>query len=883
MNDATGPVAEVLSRLEGVKRNGASGWTAKCPSHKDRTPSLTIGTGDDGRCLLSCHAGCEVVDIVGAIGLHERDLFVTSPNGYARPPQRANGTTDARDWGARAKEYATALEPDRLHELASKLGVRAEAVQKIGTGWCARESCWVTPEVNGDGQIIGLNRRYHDGHQKALYGGRRGLTIPSDLDKRSGVVLIVEGASDVVAALTLGIAAAGRPNARGGVDHLAELLTGRKIFICAENDGDGISSPGFEGALRVGKQLANAWDEPVRWGLPPGGHKDLRAYLQHLTANGLDLGDDGACKRAGEELLHTLLSTGRTIQPKGAGRTKRADSQSSMLLSLVEDTKIELFHDGPDAWATIEEDGRRETIRITSTSMRTWLRGRFYKAHDTAVNGIALRDALDLLESRAIHTGPSCKVFVRIAAHGDNVYLDLANEKREIVAITPAGWNIVSACPVRFYRPRGIEALPKPEPCADLMGLFEKHFNVQSEDDLVLMVGWAAKTLYPRGSYPALSLCGEQGSAKSTFCKMLKRLVDPNAVEGRSLPHSEHDLMISAAKGHILLFENISTIPQWMSDSLCRLSTGGGMAVRALYTDSEEVLFTAMRPLLLNGVVDPITQPDLADRTISITLSGIPDTLRRTEREVWNTYERDRAAMLGGLLDGVSCGLRRLDMVQLAQLPRMADAAQFITACEPALGWKSGRFLEAYHRTRVESHECVLEASTIGTAIHSWFTSLLAHTWTGTASDLLGELHEHTPKAVRKAKDWTNSPPALGAALRRLAPSLRAIGIHVTFGRSRHDRTITLKKNNSQAGAGEFITPVGDSGVTAGDSGEKGGPAFLGCNVGSGPENHLPPQTESDVHVEPTRTAPDSSMEVGFTAPTENLCESGEDGDDVPF
>ena len=64
----------VLERVTGLTRSG-DGWLAQCPAHADRHPSLSIGRGDDGRWLLTCHAGCTVDDILGALKLDRRDLF----------------------------------------------------------------------------------------------------------------------------------------------------------------------------------------------------------------------------------------------------------------------------------------------------------------------------------------------------------------------------------------------------------------------------------------------------------------------------------------------------------------------------------------------------------------------------------------------------------------------------------------------------------------------------------------------------------------------------------------------------------------------------------------------------------------------------------------
>jgi hypothetical protein len=102
--------------------------------------------------------------------------------------------------------------------------------------------------------------------------------------------------------------------------------------------------------------------------------------------------------------------------------------------------------------------------------------------------------------------------------------------------------------------------------------------------------------------------------------KMLKAVVDPNVAPVRALPREERELMIAANNGYLLAFDNISGLPAWLSDALCRLASGGSFAVRQLYTDDDEVLFQAARPLLVNGIEDVITRPDLADRSIFVTL-----------------------------------------------------------------------------------------------------------------------------------------------------------------------------------------------------------------------------------------------------------------------
>ena len=82
MND---PVDCILARLEKVIPKGQNKWAACCPAHSDKTPSLSIARGDDGRALLKCWAGCSAADVVDAMGLTMADLFPQSEQHHTRP------------------------------------------------------------------------------------------------------------------------------------------------------------------------------------------------------------------------------------------------------------------------------------------------------------------------------------------------------------------------------------------------------------------------------------------------------------------------------------------------------------------------------------------------------------------------------------------------------------------------------------------------------------------------------------------------------------------------------------------------------------------------------------------------------------------------------
>ena len=95
-----------------------------------------------------------------------------------------------------------------------------------------------------------------------------------------------------------------------------------------------------------------------------------------------------------------------------------------------------------------------------------------------------------------------------------------------------------------------------------------------------------------------------------------------------------------------------------MSDALCRLATGGGFSTRRLYSDDEEVVFDAKRPILLTGIEEVATRSDLLDRAIQVFLPPIAENQRRDEASFRDEFNQDRPLILGALLGAVRTAFR---------------------------------------------------------------------------------------------------------------------------------------------------------------------------------------------------------------------------------
>jgi hypothetical protein len=477
------------------------------------------------------------------------------------------------------------------------------------------------------------------------------------------------------------------------------------------------------------------------------------------------------------------------------GEEKRIPQYKVLIDLALKDAKV--FH-APDStpYADLHVNGHRETHMLRSRGFKRWLTRRYYETESGAPSSESMNMALGVLEAKACYDGREIEVHVRVGGHDGRIYLDLGCPKWRAVEIDATGWRVVKDPPVRFRRAAGMQALPVPKPGGSIEAL-RGFLNVRSNADFVLAVLWTLAALCDRGPYPVLVLSGEQGAAKSTFSAMLRSLVDPNTAALRAVPRDDRDLFIAANNSRVLAFDNCSGLQAWISDTLCRLATGGGFSTRQLYSDAEEVLFDSMRPIILNGITDIVSRSDLADRAIFLTLEPIPEAQRKAEAELWADFHAERPKILGVLLDAVSTGLGQLPHIKLATLPRMADFAVWATACEGAF-WEEGTFADAYKGNRAEAVDSVIEGDLVGSALWSFMED--RDEWEGTAAELLAELERQADDRTRNSKHWAHSARALAGRVRRAATFLRAKGIAIDFTRDpkrKRSRIITIAKGGT--------------------------------------------------------------------------------------
>jgi hypothetical protein len=498
-----------------------------------------------------------------------------------------------------------------------------------------------------------------------------------------------------------------------------------------------------------------------------------------------------------QQIAHPNGKPGRS-----AGRKKGDKPNLAEQLVAIARTKAELFRTpgaDPEAYATICVGDHIEHWPVKSPTFRSWIMQEYFVASNGKVPGSqAVQDAINTLAGQAVFQGPEHLVAVRVAERDGVIWLDLCDADWHAVRIDATGWKLVTNPPIRFTRRRGMLPLPEPVGGGRLDEL-RRFVNLPADPGWILFVAWLVAVLRPGRPFPILVLNGEQGSAKSTLSRVARSLIDPNKAALRRPPRDERDMMIAACNSWIVGYDNLSSIPETLSDALCSLATGGSLATRELYTDAEEMIFDAMRPITINGITDVATRPDLLDRAIVVTLPPIPDEKRRDEEELWHEFQPVRPRILGALLSALSVALKNLPTVRLGAKPRMADFAKLIVAAEPALPWPAGAFLKAYAENRRERNTLALEGSLIAPPLLELLGA--KSYWEGTATKLLTELEDRLPDdSLKKHRDWPKTARKFSGELRRIASNLRAEGFLIDFDRGRdrnRRRLIRLEKIGS--------------------------------------------------------------------------------------
>lgn len=456
--------------------------------------------------------------------------------------------------------------------------------------------------------------------------------------------------------------------------------------------------------------------------------------------------------------------------PKSVELTKPTEekpSSAARLISMVQEIFCLSQNHKQEPFA-VRRNGPNIALWLSGNggSLRNKIAFEYRKRYKGVMNATAFTDALATLLGEAMNTEPQ-KVWIRVGPYANGIVLDLGTLDGSAVVVDATGWRIVERSPILFQRTALTGALPKPIKGGSLNSLREL-LNVSSTTWPILL-GYMVTALMPEIPHPILMLGGGQGTGKSTAAKFICKLLDPSDAIFKTQPRDPESWATTASNSWTILIDNVSSIPAWMSDSLCKAVTGDGFIKRALYTNNEPLVLSFLRVIMLTSIDAGALRGDLGERLVLVDLEPIHETNRKTDKELNRMYDAAQPAILGALLDLLVQVMSKLETVKVPRLPRMADFAKVLAAMDEATGMGSLAIYET-QGNRIAGE--VIESDPYGSAIVRFMST--RKDWSGTAQELLEAI-----MPAEGGREWRINGRKLSAQLKRLAPALLVEGVQV--------------------------------------------------------------------------------------------------------
>jgi hypothetical protein len=272
------PIENLVSRLH-AKRSG-EGWKAKCPAHDDKKPSLSISEGDDGRALIKCHAGCQTNDILAAISLKLRDLFVSGKNGSEPPKPTLSGkTTEEKAEPINWQQDVDAFKEKHLARLSDWRGYSVRFCSWLHNHKLVglHDGCIALPVEGKDGQIIAAHCRPKSGKwfyepgvpvQPFIIGNLKTATQVHVFESQWDMFAFMDRTELYQDPTVAFIATRGASHTK-----VIKGLLREGVSVCAWPQND---APGEKWL----KELAEYADVPIAKAIIPEPHKDMNAWTK---------------------------------------------------------------------------------------------------------------------------------------------------------------------------------------------------------------------------------------------------------------------------------------------------------------------------------------------------------------------------------------------------------------------------------------------------------------------------------------------------------------------------------------------------------------------------------------------------------------------------
>jgi hypothetical protein len=395
-----------------------------------------------------------------------------------------------------------------------------------------------------------------------------------------------------------------------------------------------------------------------------------------------------------------------------------------------------------------------------------------YEHEEKAPSNDGLIGARRVLDMLAHNSGDVRELHTRAAFHEGAVFYELAPGR--VVRVDEAGWKMDPDPPVYFRAVKNLKPLPDPVEGGKLEDI-TNWVNLKSPKDKRLFLTHITLTALAHVQRYILQATGVMGSGKSTASRVVKRLLDPTANEAVTI--DKRDFLQKAAHCYVLVLDNQNYFPEWFQDTLCRLVTGESDSKRVLYTDEDDLIWSMMRAVVLNGINPPSDRSDVQDRTLPIELDRLPKEERLPEDDFWMQFYLKHPELLGAVFTALSGALRERHNITLDEKPRLADWGLYAAALYKDQGWGVDTFIKDWATVEKNQQQGTLDGSIVAQVIISYMKT--HDRVEQPAAKLHATLEDHAEDDFDLGRDktWPKTGRTLWNRIREVTPLLETHGI----------------------------------------------------------------------------------------------------------
>ncbi len=487
--------------------------------------------------------------------------------------------------------------------------------------------------------------------------------------------------------------------------------------------------------------------------------------------------------------MHQIIKMISAQQAKTAIKPTR-ETTSKLIYEFIK-TRIKKFvvsdNDSCQVYVLVKNNDHLEILDLSNGKAKDWIRYVYYEETGENHSDDAYKNTISLFRSQAINNGtPHETIYNRIAMMDDVIYYDLTTPDWKFIKITKESVLIVDYdenMPIFVRKQQQKEQVKPLSTKKDALDELVKLLRIQDKDRQIFKIHLISMFL-EACPIPLMIILGEHGSIKTTIAKSVKRIIDPSGENISSLPNKIEDLILHLANRYLANFDNVSGINDEVSDILCKAITGEGQSKRKLYTDTDEIILSYRRKLVLNGIFPYLDRTDLRDRMIRYETLPVKDSERISESEFNKQLIEILPYTMNQIFQSLQKTLLSHDSIknELKYHPRMADFTVYGECISRTLNYEPFSFVERYKQKIEDDTLDIVESYPIIQLIEMIMKEKIKYE--KTVSEFyreicsLAEMQGIDVDSKKKIR-FPSSANKIKPHIERLKPNLRSLGFHV--------------------------------------------------------------------------------------------------------